>query len=322
MNILIVGFGSIGQRHLQNLLDSYPNNKYFVFKKPYYNNVIKDCHIISNDLTGYYQSVKFIDSIDNVDYIDVAFICNNTSDHLSTALKLLKQNINLFIEKPLSHNCKDLYSIKECVEKNKSIVMIGFQTKFNPIYLKLQKLIQNEKITFVSCKWLTYLPNWHQYEDYKKSYTASKSLGGGVALTLIHELDMLNSLFGNLELTNSISGNFSSIDIEADDYLMANFMSGNRAINLHLSFAQMKEERVITINLSNKTIVGDFINNTIKIHSKDNIELINFEIERNDLFKSEVECFFKSIGGEGSYINTINESIELQLLIDKIKEGV
>ncbi|MBT5491729.1 Gfo/Idh/MocA family oxidoreductase [bacterium] len=322
MNILIVGFGSIGQRHLQNLLDNYPNNKYYVLKKPHYNNVIKDCQVVSNDLADYYKDVAFIDSIDDIDYMDTAFICNNTSDHLATALKLSKQNINLFIEKPLSHNSKDLDSLKKNLEQNKSIMMIGFQTKFNPIYLKLQKLIENEKITFVNSKWLTYLPNWHKYEDYKKSYTANESLGGGVALTLVHELDMLNSLFGSLELINSISGNFSNLDIKADDYLMANFKSQNRAINLHLSFAQVKEERTITINSSDKTIVGDFVNNTIEIYYKDEVKLINFELERNKLFKDEVEYFFKSISNKGNCINTIDESIELQLLIDKMKENI
>jgi predicted dehydrogenase len=319
MNILIVGFGSIGQRHLQNLLKEYPNNKYYVYKKAHYIDVIKDCSIISNDMETYYNNVTFINNINNIDYIDTAFICNNTSDHMSIALKLSQQKINLFIEKPLSHNSEDIDLLKINIEKNKSAVMVGFQTKFNPLYLKLKLLIKNQKVTFVNCKWLTYLPNWHKYEDYQKSYTSNISLGGGVALTMVHELDMLNSLFGDLELVNSISGNFSFLDIKADDYLMANFKSGNTAINLNLSFAQFKEERTVTINLSDKTIIADFVDNTIEIYHNEKLELINFEFERNELFKNEVKYFLDSISCEGNSINTLEESIHLQLLIDQMK---
>ena len=35
-----------------------------------------------------------------------------------------------------------------------------------------------------------YLPDWHSYEDYRKSYFSRKDLGGGVLLTLIHEIEI------------------------------------------------------------------------------------------------------------------------------------
>ncbi|MBT5400322.1 Gfo/Idh/MocA family oxidoreductase [bacterium] len=316
MNILIIGFGSIGQRHLQNLHKNYPDNNFYVLKKSKHNNVLVDCKIVAKDANKFYHSVEFIDDIETVDKFDIAFICNNTNEHMSYALSLAKKGTHIFVEKPLSHNVNGFKELEATVKDKSIIFMVGYQTKFSPVYLKIKELIKNEKISFVNSRWLTYLPNFHPYEDYKNRYAAKKSLGGGVALTLIHEMDMLNSLLGDLKFVNSVSGNYSSIDIEADDYLSANFKSNNVAVNLNLSFAQIKDERVITINTSNKTIMADFTNNTIKVFTLGEKEKnYNFKLERNELFESEVRYFFKSIKDKKNTINTIEDSLATIKLI-------
>jgi predicted dehydrogenase len=47
----------------------------------------------------------------------------------------------------------------------------------------------------------SYLPNWHPWEDYRLSYAARRDLGGGAALTHIHEIDYILWLFGPAEQT-------------------------------------------------------------------------------------------------------------------------
>ena len=319
MNILIIGFGSIGQRHLQNLLKNHPSNSYYVLKNSNHNNILIDCKLISGDIKEFYPEVEFVNDIDALNSLDAAFICNNTHEHMFYALKLAKKGVHLFIEKPLSHNI-DGYAELESIVRDKSIVlMVGYQTKFHPVFHKIKKIIKKEKISFVNSRWLTYLPNFHPYEDYKKSYAGQKSLGGGVLLTLTHEIDMLNSLFSDLKLVNSISGNYSCLDIDADDYLLANFKSNNVAVSLNLSFSQVKEERVLTINTCDKTIEADFINNTVDVFMLEG-EVINykFKLKRNELFEKEIDCFFENIAHKKNTINTIEESLISMKLITQM----
>ena len=49
-----------------------------------------------------------------------------------------------------------------------------------------------------------YLPNWNKYtkKNYKKNYAANNSMGGGVALTLSHDLDLSRFLFGEIKFRN------------------------------------------------------------------------------------------------------------------------
>jgi len=319
MNILIIGFGSIGQRHLQNLLKKHPSNNYYVLKKSNHNNILIDCKLISGEINEFYPEVEFVNDIEAISSLDVAFICNNTNEHMFYALKLAKKGVHLFIEKPLSNNIEGYVDLESIVRDKSLVLMVGYQTKFHPVFQKIKKIIKKEKISFVNSRWLTYLPNFHPYEDYKKSYAAQKSLGGGVLLTLTHEIDMLNSLFGDLKLVNSISGNYSCLDIDADDYLLANFKSNNVAISLNLSFSQVKEERVIVINTSDKTVVADFINNTVDVFMLEGeAKKYKFNLKRNELFEKEIDCFFENIVHKKNTINTIKESLITIKLINKM----
>ena len=42
-----------------------------------------------------------------------------------------------------------------------------------------------------------YLPDFHPDEDYRKGYSARADLGGGVMLTLIHDIDLATWFFGS-----------------------------------------------------------------------------------------------------------------------------
>ena len=60
MNVLVVGFGSIGQRHLTNLISLYPENNYYVFKHSERLDVIQDCQLVDNEtIYTFYDRVDF-----------------------------------------------------------------------------------------------------------------------------------------------------------------------------------------------------------------------------------------------------------------------
>jgi len=121
-----------------------------------------------------------------------------------------------------------------------------------------------------------------------------------------------------IRIQDSVSGNYSNLDIEADDYLLANLRSNNIAITINLSFAQIKEERELTINTESKTIKADFVNNIIEVFSlKEDFKSYSFKPDRNELFESEVGYFFKSIDNKKTFVNTIRESADTIRLIEK-----
>ena len=119
IKILIIGFGSIGQRHYKNLI-----------KLGYKNVWVFD--IDKYKIKG--QETNVVSSLNNNELkkFEVAFICNPNNAHIKTALKCAQAGCHLFIEKPLSHNLIGIDKLISVCQKDKLITMIGCNMRFHP----------------------------------------------------------------------------------------------------------------------------------------------------------------------------------------------
>ena len=199
VKILIIGYGSIGKRHVNNLL-SYSNLEVILVTK-------------QKSISGS-NRVRIFRNLDDAirENPDIALITNETKFHIPVAKRLAKRGIDLFIEKPLSDSLNDMRSLEEIVKKRKLVTMVGCNFRFFPPIVNIKKLISKNqigKIISVQVENGSYLPDWHPYEDYRRGYAAKKKLGGGVVLTQIHELDYLRWFFGKVSEVRSLSGKFS-----------------------------------------------------------------------------------------------------------------
>ena len=325
MNILVVGFGSIGQRHMMNLLAIYPENNYFVLKQSDRDEVILDCKVINNEtIYTYYERVEFFQNINDIhlNNIDVAFICNDTSKHLDIAFQLLEKDIDMFIEKPIDSDLTKVFEFNNKLKKHDSIVMIGYQTKFNPVYLKVKEIFQSSKndVNYMEIKWANYLPDYHVYEDYTKRYAGKKALGGGALLTLSHEINILNSFYKDCEIVSSVLQSSKNFSLDVEDYVFALLKCENIDVNFSIGYSQVFEERYIKFQTHSKYVIADLVANKVKIFNahSDNQEF-SFSIKRNELFENQTKYFFNCVKNRLLEFNTVDESLRDMELISEIK---
>ena len=88
--ILVVGYGSIGKRHLTNIL-ARKNMEVIICTK-------------RNDLKKRKKkNVKIVNSIHEAlsHKPTIAFVTNETSNHIKTSIELAKNGLDVFIEKPV-----------------------------------------------------------------------------------------------------------------------------------------------------------------------------------------------------------------------------
>ena len=304
MKALVIGYGSAGKHHIRNIstLDDVEitvctNRKSDAFLKK------RKCRVINN-----------LDDCFSTNY-DFAIIANNTNLHVKTALVLAKKKIPFILEKPLSHNIAHVKNLISLIKKNNLITMMGCNLRFHPCIAKIKELLMAKrigKIISVQVENGSYLPDWHPYENYKKSYASRKELGGGVVLTSIHEIDYLYWFFGNPKEVSSITGKFSNLEINTDDLSSSMLLFKNKILSeIHLDFFQYYPFRSCKIIGDRGIIYWDSKVNSVKIFDaknrkwKNEISLKNFDI--NFTYAEELKHFIYCLKNHKQTINSIED---------------
>jgi predicted dehydrogenase len=195
-------------------------------------------------------------------------------------------------------------------------------SRFHPFIKKIKKFVNTnlENIYFVRSHWGEFLPDWHPYEDYKKSYVVKKNLGGGVSLTLCHEMDLLNFLFGKILKINKLKTTNQNLKIETDNVADYQIQFKERIIaNIHLNLLQKPKQRTLEIYSSKKNFILDFNSHklkTIDASGKQKIEKLK-NYNRNNMFIEEIKFFLKYLRDKKKYqeIPTLQQSLYIQKFI-------
>lgn len=318
MKILVVGYGSIGKRHVNNLI-KIKNLDILICTKN------KEAEILSK------QGIKIFKSISESlkEKPEIGIICNETSLHIKTAIRLAKNNCHLFIEKPISNSLKGLETISKLTKKKKLITMIGCDMRFDKCIKEIKKIIEHDElgnILSVQSDNGSYLPDWHPWEDYRISYASKNNLGGGVVLTLIHELDYLYWFFGMVKEVSSMTGKFSNLEISVEDLaaILLKFKK-NFVAEIHLDYFQQPPSRKCKIIGSKGIILWNSNTNEVKKYSnlkkKWVTKLKNKNYKRNDQFIDELKYFLKCVTKNKKTINSIDDAINTLKISLAIKKS-
>jgi len=321
--ILICGVGSIGERHLNNLLTLGYENIILYRKR-------------NNPLRTVNRKFPVFLNLDDAlkENPEISFITNPTSLHMETAIKCSDSGCHIFIEKPLSHNKEGIDKLKETVKNKKLKVMIGYMMRFHPCIKKIKELIDEKRIgnilSIISI-WGEYLPDWHPWEDYSTSYAAKKDLGGGPALTLSHDLDLLVYFIGKPERFKAFANYNSSLSIDTEHSIDIILKYKNGIIsNVHLDYLQKPPHREYFFIGDKGRVKFNYFENKVEIYTGNNSEVFTGpkDFERNDMFTEEIKYFINCIKNDINPSPGIDEaSISLNIALkaiesDKYEKGI
>ena len=287
--ILIVGAGSVGERHLRNLLALGYRNlvAYRQRNLPFRTLDPGQVRVVTDFAEALALRPK------------AAFITSPTAQHLPQALACAEAGLHLLIEKPLSHTAEGLDRLKDVADRRGVYVHVGYMMRFHPLVLELKTLIDENRygrLLSFTTRWGEYLPDWHPWEDYRTSYAARKELGGGAALTLSHDLDLAlwltpSPLADAYALPNRASA--LEVDVEAGMDFLLQFRDGTTG-HVHLNFFEQPATRYLHFAFERGTARFDYYANTLKIATPAGEEVLRREgFDRNQMFLDQTEYFLR-----------------------------
>ena len=299
MNIGIFGLGSIGKRHLKNIIN---------FSKKFKINKVYGYDIDKNRFKEFNKNNKLIltNQIDLISKnIDIAFICSPTSTHVDTINNIFNFNIpHIYLEKPFCDSLNGCPEIVEKLDRHKKILMMGYMLINHPVIMKLTNLIKKNyigKIITARVEAGFYLPNWHPWEDYRNFYMSKRSGGGGALLDYSHEINYIEWLFGEIKEVTGIVGHFSNLDLTSDDLSVSFLKTNNNIIvELHLDLLQFNEERTIKIIGNEGSIKASLMTGEIIIF-KNNFkkqEKLKLKLDYDAMYFKQYDIFFDLINGK------------------------
>jgi predicted dehydrogenase len=258
---------------------------------------------------------------------DAVIVANPTAQHLKVAIPAAKAGCHLLLEKPVADRFnEEVKQLEQVVRASGVKSLVGFQFRFHPVLMRIKKLLSEGvmgRVYSFRVHWGEYLPGWHPWEDYRKSYAARKSLGGGVVNTLSHPLDYVRWLFGEVVFLSAITGHVSSLEIDVEDLaeITLQFQDGSIG-SIHLDYYQLPPAHWIEINAEKGHIRWDNETGAAKIFHAETQkwEWIQPEksFDRNDLFMDEMRHFIELITLGGDSRCSLSDGIRALELTDAV----
>jgi predicted dehydrogenase len=289
VKVVVIGYGSIGKRHVNNLIS-----------------------LGINDITLCRGSKKGnelnLDEIDNLDEIlklkpNFVIVSNPTFKHFESLDFLLKNQLNVLCEKPLLFKEEEWNSLKLILANYTGYARIIYNLRFHPCVKKINALIQERSLgKFQSARFFVgqYLPDWRPGTNHLESYSSYKDLGGGVVMDLIHEIDLAEYLVGKPSGTiHSISDKLSNVTNDSKDIAEVLYKTENNVlVNIHLDYLYRGYSRNFSIQTDQLNLNCDLFASTIKITGDKNqlIETYEYnEFERNDMYVSVLKDYIDGV---------------------------
>jgi predicted dehydrogenase len=320
--ILIVGYGSIGKRHLRIAREYFPDADIRVLRHKIINTPPKHSN---GTFTNISEAVSFNPQI--------AVIANPATFHIQMAQALAEAGANLLIEKPISSTLSGVKHLIKTVEEKSLILLVGYNLRFLRSLQFFKEQLDKSivgKVLSVRCEMGNYLPSWRPESNYRDGVSASKELGGGALLELSHELDFLRWIFGDVEWVKSTLSQQSSLDIDVEDtvHLTLGFTSKTKGYQLigsvNLDFIRHDVTRTCTVIGEKGSLQWNGITDQVLLYkacASEWTELATFISNRDDSYISEWGNFEDCLLKNGSPVVTGTDGLKVLQIIEAARKS-
>ena len=314
--VVVLGYGSIGQRHVATVRESMPGAEILVYS--------------SQVLVG--QQFGVTSSLESVRKFEprLAIVCGAASSRLDAIEALPRNMLGIFVEKPLALDYPHGVAVKDALESRTGVVQLGYNLRFSNSLMIFKTMIDAGvlgNVLGVRAETGQHLSNWRTGRSYQDTVSARSELGGGVLRELSHELDYLTWIFGDVAWVSAWHGQRSGLEIDVEDsaHITMCFEDSEAKpgliAQLNLDFYRRDPTRLVTAICESGTLRWDGISGTVAqwVDGDSSWNCVYSEtIEDRSTYSLQWSAFLDALEAGPGIAATVNDGLKALALIDAI----
>lgn len=287
MRVLVIGSGSIGRRHHDNLLALAASAK-----------------LVSWREAGLEGAVAAMGASDAV------VIATATDVRLPLVRAAAERGLPMYIEKPLAFRPEEVEAIASVAAPVASRSLLGYMMRYHPAVRALAGMDLSDVFQFaltIGHDVTQWRANWRFSESY-----AARAEGGGVLLDLCHELDLAACLIPGLTVTGVESlGHpaFPGVDFASRISLAAEGLVGD----VSMDYLTPLLHRRTTLRGTGRMHDFDFAAQVYRVTDPSGPRLLDLPLERNAMFLEAMRDFLALVSGGETSGNPLMPRLDLCL---------
>ena len=292
---VVVGVGSMGQRHIRNLRIVAPEASISaVATRVSSESVPEGADRIFSSLA---------DAL--VLRPSVAVIASPAPLHAEHGLACAKAGAHLLVEKPIATNLAAAEELVEACRRANLALMVGYTLRFTRGLPAIRDLVRKGglgEVYYARAVVGQYLPDWRPQRDYRRSVSARHKLGGGALLELSHDIDAICYVLGQpVEWVTSEIARLGDLEIDVEDWATVIIGFGSARGSVHMDFLRRDPTRELVVVGSRGTATWDAWSGDLEMRidgdSRSPIRTLE-PGDRNEMYLAQLRAVLRASEGE------------------------
>jgi len=292
----IIGFGSIGQKHLQTARHIAPMASIVVLSQHAQDSEISKVNAIKAESISALIDAK----------PGIVMVSSEAPKHDLYLDQILDLDAFVMIEKPVAASSEQAKQILNRSETLQNTTVVAYNLRFSRALNVVKTALTDGMIGTIHTANVVVGQNlsfWRPDRNIRETVSSSRDKGGGVLRELSHEFDYLSYLFGRPHAVVGMTGtqHFTAFDVEDTALAVLRYGSSTAPIlvALTMDFTRQNTTRTCEIVGSDRTIKWNLLTGTVTLHGGHYERDVLFE-DNDDLAQTRAKMWSDAMSKDAS----------------------
>lgn len=295
LRLLVLGCGSIGERHIRCLTNLGEADVIACDNRPERLEAMKELYGVADTALDYAQV--------DLSGVDAVMVCTPSDQHIGPATRAVEAGCHIFVEKPLAVSMEGVDALISLCRERERVFQMGYVMRHHPNLKEIKALLEIGKIgkvNMVQMKTGYFIGKFRP--EYGQLYWAHAATGGGVIWDASHGLDWIQWLIGPITHVAAMRAHFMlDIDPDVEDSAALIFRFGNGALgSVSLSNCQQNYKSGVELNGTLGSIEWSYESSEVRLYTEEDKSWRTHraEYERDDFFMAQARNFVAACRGQ------------------------